>query len=125
MDGAGCALDSIFRERLWRDVEYGNIYLSWNDAVRQLHTGLTVFFRLLQPRKTTSMSQLSRAGGIAVRALMSADRPLPIRSGRNRLDAPVLSCLVVHRSGLTLAISLLCPRGLCQDNEADLIHELP
>ena len=35
----GRALDSVFCERLWRSVDYGNIHLNQYDRVRQLHTG--------------------------------------------------------------------------------------
>ena len=28
MDGRGRALDNVFRERLWRSVKFGNIYLN-------------------------------------------------------------------------------------------------
>ncbi len=44
MDDRGRALDNIFRERLWRSVICGNIYLYQYDTVRQLRTGLTAYF---------------------------------------------------------------------------------
>ena len=51
-------------------------------------------FRLLQPRETTSKSQLSHAGGRALRALF--------RAGHICLNAPYFSHFVVQRLGLTI-----------------------
>ena len=44
MDGRGRALDNVFCERLWRSVKYENIYLNQYDTVRELQTGLCVYF---------------------------------------------------------------------------------
>ena len=66
-----------------------------DDSVRQLQAGLSDDFELLQPRETASKCRLSHAGRRALRAPMAADRPLPNRAGRIRLDAPCFSRLVV------------------------------
>ena len=44
MDGRGRALDNVFCERLWRSVKYENIYLNQYETVRELQTGLCVYF---------------------------------------------------------------------------------
>jgi putative transposase len=44
MDGRGRALDNVFVERLWRSVEYEDIYIQGYDTVPGLHRGLARYF---------------------------------------------------------------------------------
>ena len=44
IDARGRALDNAFCERLWRSVKLENIYLNQYDTVRELPTGLCVYF---------------------------------------------------------------------------------
>ena len=43
-DGRGRALDNIFVERLWRNVEYEDVYLNGYATMGALHPGLTRYF---------------------------------------------------------------------------------
>ena len=45
MDGRGRALDNVFVERLWRSVKYEDIYIKDYEAVPELVSGLTAYFR--------------------------------------------------------------------------------
>ena len=45
MDGRGRALDNVFVERLWRSVQYEDIYIRGYEAVPELHRGLGRYFR--------------------------------------------------------------------------------
>ena len=76
-------------------------------------------FRLQQPRETASKPRLSHAGRRALCVLMAADRPLPNRAGRIRLDAPCFSRLVVCSLGLTINC---CP---ATDGQGCDYHEDP
>lgn len=44
MDGKGCAMDNIFIERLWRSVEYGEIYKKEYLSVTELNLALNDYF---------------------------------------------------------------------------------
>ena len=44
MDGRGRALDNIFVERLWRTVKYEDVYLRGYESLRDLESGLSVYF---------------------------------------------------------------------------------
>jgi putative transposase len=44
MDGRGRCFDNIFVERLWRSVQYEDIYLKDYATVAQLYTGLDEYF---------------------------------------------------------------------------------
>ncbi len=45
MDGRGRALDNIFVERLWRTVKYEHIFLHEYENGKELHAGLSEYFR--------------------------------------------------------------------------------
>jgi putative transposase len=38
-------LDNVFVERLWRSVKYEDIYIKDDEAVPELESGLTAYFR--------------------------------------------------------------------------------
>src|SRR5207245_7953047 len=44
-DGRGRALDNVFVERLWRSVEYEDIYIKDYERVPELESGLAAYFR--------------------------------------------------------------------------------
>ena len=44
MDGKGRAMDNVFIERLWRSVEYEEVYLKEYATVRELIKSLKVYF---------------------------------------------------------------------------------
>ena len=43
-DGRGRAIDNVFSERLWRSVQYEEIYLQQYETARQLRDGLSEYF---------------------------------------------------------------------------------
>jgi hypothetical protein len=43
MDGRGQALDNVFVERLWRSVNYEDVYIKDYGSVAELETGLTEY----------------------------------------------------------------------------------
>lgn len=45
MDGRGRALDNIFTERLWRSLQYEEVYLKDYAAVPEARQGLEAYFR--------------------------------------------------------------------------------
>ena len=44
MDGRGRALDTVFVERLWRTVQYEEVYLKDDETPREALQGLATFF---------------------------------------------------------------------------------
>jgi len=56
MDGKGRALDNIFIERFWRTIKYEHLYLRAYADGRELHDGLSDYFRFYnQDRKHQSL----------------------------------------------------------------------
>lgn len=56
MDGKGRALDNIFIERFWRTIKYEHLYLRAYTDGRELHEGLSNYFRFYnQDRKHQSL----------------------------------------------------------------------
>lgn len=45
MDGRGRCMDNIFTERLWRTVKYEDIFLKGYTTLREVHDGLSEYFR--------------------------------------------------------------------------------
>jgi putative transposase len=60
MDGHGRALDTLFVERLWRSVKYGDLYLRGYAGLPELLGGLTRYFEFYnQERKHPSLGYLT------------------------------------------------------------------
>ena len=51
MDGRGRALDNAFIERLWRTVKYEDLYMRDYADGREVHGGLTEYFRFYNERR--------------------------------------------------------------------------
>ena len=51
MDGRGRALDNIFMERLWRTVKYEDIYLNNYENAKELHAGMSQYFKYYNTRR--------------------------------------------------------------------------
>lgn len=54
MDGKGCWRDNVFVERLWRTVQYEEVYLYAYDSVREAKAGLAKYFALYNTRRPHS-----------------------------------------------------------------------
>ncbi len=54
MDGKGCWRDNVFVERLWRTVQYEEVYLYAYDSVSEAKAGLAKYFALYNTRRPHS-----------------------------------------------------------------------
>jgi putative transposase len=54
MDGKGSWRDNVFIERLWRSVQYEDIYLRAYDSVSEVKTGLNRYFNFYNSRRLHS-----------------------------------------------------------------------
>ena len=66
MDGRGRWMDNVFIERLWRSLNYEDIYLKGYAEGREAKAGIANWIGLLQLSSPSSGTRLSRAdGGLA------------------------------------------------------------
>ena len=59
VEGCSRALDNVFCERLWRSVQYENIYLNQYVTVRQLQAGLSAYFDFYNMRDHIKVSTIA------------------------------------------------------------------
>jgi putative transposase len=51
MDGRGCWRDNVFVERLWRSVQYEEVYLKAYDSVSAARAGIAWYFEFYNARR--------------------------------------------------------------------------